>query len=890
MLLARMLKDVTTVSPVPPVLPAPLPSRLAETSGAALQWTDLIEHLARGAHSELGKRHLLALEPSSDLDWIERQQQRNAEMRQWIAAGGFDFHGIFDAAEMLERAHIEGAALEAVEIRSLLAHAERVAAWRRQILSPEDGARPGETHAADTLPGLRELTLPLEPHDLGSLLRSLTGKIEPDGSLSDDASPELRSIRRTLEQQHRAIQASLRRALTKLSEDGSTQDALITVRGERFVIPVKAEFKRRVGGVVHGSSSSGQTVFLEPMETIEHNNELARLLDEEQAEIHRILVSMTRSVAAHAEALLLGAEVLAQADAHQAIARAAEEFDWVRPALHPTDQNLSAGAALPAAAETPVPGVEPRPELAERPAPEILFELQDARHPLLELRLRAQGAQIVPLTLALPAGKRQMIVSGPNTGGKTVALKTVGLLAQIAQAGMPVPARAARLPLFTAIYADIGDAQSIERNLSTFSAHILHLERIAQCADARSLVLLDELGSATDPEEGAALAVAVAEHFLQRSAWCIITTHLTALKVYAAKHGGSPGQAGVVNAAVGFDEAAISPTYELRLGVPGASAGLNIAARLGLDPSIVARARAQMTTQQADIGRFLDELHAQLTAAGAERERLAAAERALARERLRLEQEGRAEQQARTRELERQLKDLIEAFEAQLRDTVKAIDDKTVAQKIARDAALRIASLKREFSQQFQSTVSAHQESSTGPASEPKPAQRQGEPQPGDLVRLRSLNREGRVVRVLDRKTLEVAVGPMKMRVRRGDIAEVVARFASRKDGSGLSEAGPQPARRGGVTVSTAGDLDSISSEINVIGRTADEAQSEVERFIERAFLAGLPRVRVVHGVGMGILRRTLREFLRQHPHVTSVSEPPYNEGGQGATLVELRQ
>jgi DNA mismatch repair protein MutS2 len=389
-------------------------------------------------------------------------------------------------------------------------------------------------------------------------------------------------------------------------------------------------------------------------------------------------------------------------------------------------------------------------------------------------------------------------------------------------------------------------------------------------------VLLDELGSATDPEEGAALAVAVAEHFLFRQAWCIITTHLTSLKVYAAKHDG------VLNAAVGFDEAAMAPTYELRLGVPGASAGLNIAARLGLDPAIVSNARAQMSTQQVDIGRFLDELHAQLSAATSERTQLATAEKALAYERKRLEIEGKKEQEALTRALGKELDALIKDFESQLRDTVKAIDDKTVAQKIAKDSALRIARLKREFSEQFQSTVSTHTD---GPAqAEAKQAQRQREPQAGDVVRLKSLNREGRVVRVIDAKTLEVAVGAMKTRVPRSDIAEVMA-------SAGTTAATGK--RRGGVSVSTAmgsDDSDYISSEINVIGKTADEAESDVERFLERAFLAGLPRIRVVHGVGMGILRRTLREFLKKHPHVTSVAEPPYNEGGQGATIVELRQ
>jgi DNA mismatch repair protein MutS2 len=822
-----------------------IPSPLSEISAEALQWPELIERLAHRAQSPLGREWIKALEPSSDAAWVEQQQQRNAEMQKLIAGGSFDFRGIFDVTETLEKARIEGAALEAMEIRSLIVHAERAEAWRRIVLSPPDSVR-------DQWPGIDQLTAPLLPYDLGDLLRSLGGKIEPDGSLSDDASPELRRIRRALEQQHRAIETSLRRALAKLSEDGSTQDSLITVRGERFVIPVKNEFKRKVGGVIHGSSSSGQTVFVEPMETIEHNNELARLLDEEQGEIHRILVAMTRAIAAQSDALLLGATILGEADAHQGIARFAAELSCIRPTF--------AGFTADSGEE----GIDE-------------FNLVAARHPLLDLRLRAQGGVIVPLTITLPAGKRQMIISGPNTGGKTVALKTSGLVTLMAQAGFPVPAEKAHLPFFTAIYADIGDAQSIEQNLSTFSAHIVHVERIARSADLRSLVLLDELGSATDPEEGAALAVAVAEHFLERGAWCIITTHLTSLKVYAAKH------EGVINAAVGFDEVALSPTYELRLGVPGASAGLNIAARLGLDPAIVANARSQMTTQQVDIGRFLDELHAQLTAATAEREQLSATERELTRERLRLEQEGRAEQQARTRELEKQLKSLIEDFEVQLRDTVKAIDDKTVAQKIARDSALRIARLKREFSEQFQTTVFAHNAPSQTEAQK-KAADRQRDPKPGDIVRLKSLNREGRVVRVIDAKTLEVAVGSMKTRVGRDDVAEITA--VAEKPLEAVK-------RRGGITVSTTSnseDSDYMSSEINVIGRTADEAESEVERFLERAFLAGLPRIRVVHGVGMGILRRTLREFLTKHPHVTSVTEPPYNEGGQGATIVELRQ
>jgi len=821
----------------------PIPDALIETSAKALQWAELREHLASGAQSSLGRARVQMLAPSHNAAWIEQQQQRTAEMRRLVVAGGgFDFRGIFDAAELLAKAQIEGSALEATELLAALTHAERVEAWRQTMLAPPAAV-------ANKWPGMEELSAPLLPHDLGNLLRFLRGKIEADGSLSDEASPELRRIRRAMERQHRAIEDSLRRALAKLSEGGSTQDALITVRGERFVIPVKAEFKRKVGGVVHGSSSSGQTVFVEPLETIEQNNELVRLLDEEQAEIHRILVAMTRAVAAQAEPLLLGAGILAEADTHQALARFAEDLACVRPTF----------------------SIAPDATLDD-------FDLQAARHPLLELHLRAHDATIVPLTISLPSypeAKRQMIVSGPNTGGKTVALKTSGLLALMAQAGIPVPAERARLPLFTEIYADIGDAQSIEQNLSTFSAHVVNVDRIARAAGESSLVLLDELGSATDPEEGAALAVAVAEHFLRRRAWCLITTHLTSLKVYAAKHDG------VLNAAVGFDEARLAPTYELRLGVPGASAGLNIAARLGLDSAIVANARSQMSSQTADIGRFLDELHAQLSAASTERETLADGQKKLDAERLKLATEGRIEQKARTRELESKLETLIKDFELQLRDTVRAIDDKTVAQKIARDSALRIARLRREFSEQFQSTVVAH---TTGADKSDAPAisTRARDPQVGDTVRLKSLAREGRVARIIDAKTFEVQVGAMKMRVPRNDIAEVVAIATA-----------AAPKKRGGVTVSTSNgsdDSDYMTSEINVIGRTADEAESEVDRFVERAFLAGLPSIRIVHGVGMGILRRTLRDFLNKHPHVATVSEPPYNEGGQGATIVELRQ
>jgi len=825
---------------VTPLLPD-VPSPLAESSSAALEWPRLREYIAAKAVSPLGRAITLALEPTADPEWISSQQLRTADLRAFLNSGGsFEFHGLFDPALMLDKAAISGAALEALEILALLTVVERVSAWRNLLTANESSRGFGAA--------IRVLTEPLMPHDLAPLLRTLRGKIEPDGSLSDDASPELRRIRRAMEQQHRAIEASLRRAARALREDGSTQEDIITVRGERFVIPIKAEFRRKVPGVIHGTSSSGQTVFVEPMETIEQNNELVRLLDEEQSEIHRILVALTAALAVETDALTLGAAILAEVESHFGRARFSMELNCVTPAFGD------------------------------------FLSLRAARHPLLELRMRGEGAKPVPLTLALEPGARQLVISGPNTGGKTVALKTTGLLALMAQAGLPVPAEEALFPLFTAIYADIGDAQSIERNLSSFSAHVVNVDHIARVAGPSSLVLLDELGSATDPEEGAALAVAVAEHFLGLNAWTCITTHLTSLKVYAAS------RAGVLNAAVGFDQQTLAPTYELRLGVPGASAGLNIAERLGMQPEIIAVARAQLTTQQADIGAFLDRLHEQLSEATVERVSLKRRLEEVAAERNRLETEGRAEQKQRTRDLEAKLNALLEDFEEQLRESVKNIADKTVARKIARDSALRMSRVRREFSEQFNSTVLAHNTGADRDDVKARSAHSKAEKpiRVGDLVTLKSLGRQARVERLLDPSSagfptaFEVSMGQMKMRVTRTDIADVET----------VKVATPLEAarRRGGVTVQTNSNLEYTPSEINVIGRTASDAEDEVARYIDRAFLAGLPRVRIVHGTGMGVLRRTLREFLKSHPHVATFAEAGQNEGGQGATLVELRQ
>ncbi|PYY24434.1 MAG: endonuclease MutS2 [Acidobacteria bacterium] len=812
-----------------------------------LEFDRLREILLAYCGSDPGRLRVASLHPVTDVAWIRQQHELTEEVQQFLdAGGGFDFQGLTDNRKLLKKSAISGAALEISELQDVLRLADRADEWRAIAFTPPASLEQG-------WPAIRQVSERLA--DFTLLLRFFRGKILPDGTLDDRASPELVRLRREVEKQKREIQTSLHSYLRHLAEGGAVQDELVTIRGERFVIPVKADQKRRVNGVVHGASSSGQTVFVEPLETIEQNNELMRLLEEENAEVHRILLEMTARVAEHAEALETALDVLAEIELQFAKARLARDYQCVRPMI----VNVDAGAS---------------PEGGR-----IHVRLLKARHPVLERNLKLRGARVVPMSLHLEGNDRQLIISGPNTGGKTVALKTVGLIVLMVQSGIPIPADSAELPVFDAVFADIGDYQSIEQNLSTFSAHVSNIDIISKTATAQSLVLLDELGSATDPEEGAALAVAIARHFLDLGATSIISTHHTALKVYATN---TPG---VVNAAVGFDEKTLQPTYELKVGVPGASAGINIAQRLGLNSQIIAAARQRLAGQTQDIALFLDQLHQQLDAIERERAELRRREQEVARERSRLELEGLKEQRHHVRELEKKLENLLRDFEYQAREAVNAVQERSAAQKLSKDAERRITRLRREFKEQFDSTVVAHR---TG-ADRGDPHARPGEVKhvaEGDTVRLKSLGRDAVVKRKIDQNTFEVEAGIMKMRVPRSDIANVVKSAALER-----AETPVAAARARGISISLKNENDDLTvpSEINVIGQTVDDATREVEKFVDRAFLAGVPRVRVVHGSGMGILRKALRHFLKSHPHVAMVTEPPQREGGAGATVVELR-
>src|ERR1022692_3690360 len=583
---------------------------LVHHSARVLEFDALRELLRGYASSPLGQERIAALAPSTGRDWIERQQELAGEIREFRRGGGrFDFAALIDIGLLVEKSRIAGAALETTEIRDVILVVDRAAEWREIALHPPANMR-SDWH------GVRALSDQIV--DFTEFLRSFRNKIQPDGTLEDKASPELARIRREIEKQRRSIQESLRGYLRRLAEGGTVQDELVTIRGERFVIPVKVEQKRRVQGVVHGASSSGQTVFVEPLETIEQNNELVRLLDEELAEIHRILLEMTARIGTQAPEILAAVDVLGELEVQFAKAKFAEDYNCVAVTL-----SEEAAVEHDASNEQDSRG-DKRPRLSQPGDGRLV--LHRARHPLLERNLKLKNAKIVPITIELEGDHRQLVITGPNTGGKTVALKTLGLLALMAQSGIPVPADRADMPVFDSVLADIGDYQSIEQNLSTFSAHVTNIDFISRTATANSLVLLDELGSATDPEEGAALAVAIAEHFRQTGCMSVISTHHTSLKVYGAN---TPG---VTNASVGFDETTLQPTYELKIGVPGASAGINIAQRLGLNPAIIASARSRLGSQTQDVARFLDRLHADLRDLEQERARMKAREQELERE------------------------------------------------------------------------------------------------------------------------------------------------------------------------------------------------------------------------------------------------------------------
>ena len=799
------------------------------TSADVLEYESLRTLLGRYVSSPPGKAALARIAPHIDAarlaadlaDAGEAVEYLRSAARPQTAARGaairIEFGSFPDLTEAVHKLRIEGASLEGKEIFDLFGVLDR-AADAKSVLNA----------VAERFPRLGARAQSIG--DFRALLKDLEGKIHPDGSVADHASVALARLRRDIERQRKSIQGSLEHFLKSHQEEGVLQEEFVTIRNERFVVPIVAGQRRKIDGVIHGASASGHTLFVEPLETIDLNNELVRLTEEEAQEVHRILREMTGRLRGYAESIRQTMATLGELEMIFAKARFAVDFDCAIPRF---------GARL---------------------------LLRDARHPLLEDVLRRQRKPVVPISLELDQRSKTLLISGPNTGGKTVSLKTVGLLTLMAQSGLPVPAAVAEFPIFGQVLADIGDNQSIQESLSTFSAHISHIREMALGVTPDSLVLLDELGAATDPEEGGALGVAIVEHFRAAGAYTLASTHLLALKIYGAN------TKGVLNASMGFDEQTLEPTYVLHTGMPGKSAGLEIATRLGMPQGIMNRARASLSDRERDLGRFLSELHQRLKDVQALEADLRRQQAEVAAREKEMAREWEKRESAKLKELERRTEQVLAKFEEQAQQTIGQIVHGAEQRKAAEQAQRRVAKTKRELREVFRTTVlSTQDESRHGDLRRPKIEE-------GARVRLQGIREPARVRRMLANDRLEVEAGFMKMQVSVDDVLEV------------LPDAGDTAKLPKNVTFKPAPELAPVHQEINVIGQRAEEARDNVDRFLDRAVMATASRVRIVHGHGMGILRKVLWELLERHPHVEKHYQAPPQEGGTGATIVELKE
>src|SRR3984893_8648923 len=800
---------------------------MSRTALDVLEFDKLLELLRQRTTCAPGRRFVDGLQPGMDRAAITAAFALIREAREWLrAAREVGLGGLADPQSWLERIEGPGMVLEAREFLDAATLLE-TAGWLRQQFREEETKFPLLATRAAALSEFKDL------------LVVIRRSVLPNGEISDDASPALRKIRASITQTRDAIQKTLKHILrTKNAEAG---EDYVTLRNDRFVIPLRAENRRSVPGVVHGASATGQTIFLEPLETVETNNQLLKMRADEAAELFRILRELTERLQRVREPLVLASETIAELDSMFARARFAQEFD----------------AAIP--------------EFSE--ASEL--RLEAARHPVLENKLRKEGRAVVPMTLALGGAEKVLVISGPNTGGKTVALKTTGLAALSAQSGIPVAAQVAVLPLFDRVLVDIGDEQSIAADLSTFSAHMLNLKSMLEAATPRSLVLVDEMGTGTAPEEGASLAVALLDEFRTKNCIVLATTHHDRLKTYAST---TPG---VVNAAVEFDDVNLKPTYRLMVGVPGGSSGIAIARRLGIAEPIIARARALMAPEALEAADLIAYLHRSRDELDRMQQQMTAERRALDEERKKLRNEWVGRQQSRIRELEEKFAEMQKRFDENVASVVEAVKERELRgplEKFARRKAQDVrGEAREELNAAVVQTISESQQDLGVPAAG-KESVTVAQLQPGARVHVRGFSKPV-VLRRIDGSSAEIEAGPLRMKVGLDEITGV----------EGPSAAGSTRAPKGSVTVRAQASDEGTGGEINLIGCTVEEATERVDKFLDEAALANRSRVRIIHGHGTGALRKGLAQFLSKHPLVDSQSFETEERGGKAVTVVELR-
>lgn len=777
-----------------------------------------------------GRRFVDGLEPGNDRAALDGAFTLVREAREWLRlARELGFGALVDPEKWLERLEAPGAVLEAgdfLDAASLL----ETTAWLRQQFR-EEGAK---------FPVLATRTAELA--DFRDVQAAIRRCILPNGEISDDASTALRRIRASILETRDSIQKSLRQILR--SRNAEAGEDYVTLRNDRFVIPVRSEHRRSVEGVVHGASATGQTVFVEPFETVEANNQLVQLAEDEAAEIFRILEELTRRLRAVLGPLQAAAATIAEVDSIFARGRFARDFDACMPEFS---------------------------EAAE-------LRLGAARHPVLEDKLRKENRAIVPMSLALGGDERMLVISGPNTGGKTVALKTTGIAALAAQSGIPVAAQLAVLPLFDRVLVDIGDEQSIAADLSTFSSHMLNLKTMLEEATPNSLVLVDEIGTGTAPEEGAALAVALLDEFHKKNCFVLATTHHDRLKTYASS---APG---VVNAAVEFDDVNLRPTYRLTVGVPGGSSGIAIAQRLGLAKSIIEHARSLLTPEAHEAADLIAYLHRSRDELDRLRVQMAEERRELETERAKLRAEWVERQKKRIAELEGKFAEMQKRFEENVARVVDAVKERELRSQLEKTARRKMLDVRGEAKEELNAAVvqtisESRRDLGVKPESFDKVSAEQL--QPGAKVRVRSFSKPV-ILRRVEGPSAEIEAGPLRMKVAVEEITSVE------------SPPSGKPSRTSGrltdVTVTAVPGQGTTASEINVIGMTVEEASERVDKFLDEAALAHRTQIRIIHGHGTGALRKGLGAFLKSHPLVERAQFETEEHGGKAITVVELRQ
>jgi DNA mismatch repair protein MutS2 len=814
----------------------------------ALEFDRIVAAVADLAVTPSGHERLLELHPLTDPAQVAAAQRATSEGTRLLAdIPGFPLRAPSDLAEALDALSVEGRPLEPLRLLGLADYLESIDASRTTV-KRATGSFPILTGLVDSIASFR--------NEIADVRR----RIEPSGEVADHASPALARIRDRL----RKLRARLRSTLDALVRGRETakylQDQVVTDRNGRYVVMVRAEHRGAIPGLVHGASSSGATLYLEPLDTVEINNDVVALQEEEAGEVRRILLELSDAFRGRPLDLRRTLDVATELDAIQARARFSVRLGGVEPAMS-TDGTLDLRAA-----RHPLLVLQARERRAGRADAEDVSSKNDSRPQFP-----------VPVDIRLIPPVHILIIAGPNTGGKTVALKTAGLLALMAQAGLHVPADpGSRTPVFQAVFADIGDEQSIAASLSTFSAHITNVVSMDRMLRRPALILLDEVGAGTDPVEGGALGTAVIDHFRGRGAHLVATTHYDALKSYAST------TAGVTGAAFGFDPDTFAPTYRLIYGSPGRSLAIEIAARLGMPSSVVQAARANMSDREQQLAEHLARVDRDLHAVEQERQTLAReratvaeTERKLrAREEALREREAVVRRRAETR-LDQQLRDARREIDAVL-EGLKVRASELREARLSGIARTSEAGAARADARSAVDRAIEHARHAAVPeqvpafAAEASPAAR-GPIVAGTRVRVGSLGMEGTVIDLHGRHA-EVEVRGKRLRARADDL-------------SPLAPAAAPPVK---IRV----DLqprESSLSELNVIGCTVDEALDRVEKFLDEATVTDQRSIRIVHGHGTGQLRRGIAGFLKEHPLVARFETAPTERGGGGVTVVELK-